>query len=242
MKAVANGGIHMSVLDGWWWEAYQPGLGWAVGRSRLDDDPEAQDAFDANSVYDLLENQVRSAFYERDPDGVPQRWVEMMKASIEAFAPQFNTSRMVAEYATAAYAPAAASWKRLRGKSLDGARELAAWLERVRSGWNSVKVLDVADAKGEGSGISVTVQVHPGQLRAEELRVDAVWGPASVDGVLTPEDEAPLALLGQGRDGTARFQGAFDPLGGGRHGFAIRVMPSHPLLHDPFGVGMAHWA
>ncbi|MBE0608349.1 MAG: alpha-glucan family phosphorylase, partial [Dehalococcoidia bacterium] len=81
MKSVANGGLHMSVMDGWWWEAYRPGLGWAIGRDRLDDDPEAQDAFDADSVYDLIENELVPAFYDRDPDGIPHAWTERMKAS-----------------------------------------------------------------------------------------------------------------------------------------------------------------
>jgi starch phosphorylase len=242
MKSVANGGIHMSVLDGWWWEAYEQGRGWAVGRSRLDDDPEAQDAFDANSIYDLLEGEVTSAFYERDADGVPGAWVAMMKASIQAFAPAFNTSRMVSEYATRAYAPAAAGWTSLKAGGLHSSRDLAAWLERVRAGWHTVKVLDVADSRGEGREVAVAAQVHPGDLRADDLRVDAVFGPATTDGALTPRGEHRLVLAGRAEDGTARFEGAFPPEGGGRQGFAIRVMPTHPLLHDPFGLGMAHWA
>ena len=148
MKSCANGGIHMSVLDGWWWEAYGPGLGWSVGRDRLDDDPEAQDAFDANSIYDLLENEVVPMFYDRDADGIPRQWVERMKASIAAFGPVFNTSRMVAEYAADAYTPASANWKRLRADDLSAARSLATWLERVVPAWPGVKLLSVNDESG----------------------------------------------------------------------------------------------
>lgn len=246
MKSVANGGLHMSVMDGWWWEAYRPGLGWAIGRDRLDDDPEAQDAFDADSVYDLIENELVPAFYDRDPDGIPHAWTERMKASIEAFAPVFNTSRMVAEYAGTAYEHAAASWGGLRESGLAAARDQAAWLERVTAGWSEVKVCAVEDDATEtglaGTPVTVTVQIHPGPLAPEDLRVDVVFGPATPGGELAVGGTEQLAFRDQGNDGMCRFSGPFRPLEGGRIGYAIRVLPQHPALHDVFGPGLALWA
>jgi len=246
MKAVANGGLHMSVMDGWWWEAYRPGLGWAIGRDRLDDDPEAQDAFDSNSLYDLLENDVAPTFYDRDGDGIPRAWVQRMKASIAAFAPVYNTSRMVAEYADTAYARAAASWGRLRKSGLAMAREQAAWLARVRAAWGEVKVCDVEDDGGEarpaGKPVRVTVQVHPGPLSPDDLRVDIVFGPATPAGDLSIDSTAPLTLRERRDDGICVFGGAFIPGTGGRAGYAVRVLPHHAGLHDPFASGLALWA
>jgi starch phosphorylase len=236
----------MSVLDGWWWEAYQPGLGWAIGRDRLDDDPEAQDAFDANSLYDLLENEVAPTFYDRDADGIPRAWVQRMKESIAAFAPVYNTSRMVAEYAETAYARAAASWGRLRESDLALAREQAAWLSRVRAVWSDVKVCDVEDDGGEarsaGEPVRVTVQIHPGALSPDDLRVDLVFGPATPAGELTIDATAPLVLEERRADGVCVFTGTFAPGAGGRVGYAVRVLPDHPGLHDPFASGLALWA
>ena len=242
MKACANGAIHMSVMDGWWWEAYKPGLGWAVGRSRLDDDPEAQDAFDANSIYDLLENEVTRAFYERDAEGIPTDWVKRMKASIGAFAPVFNTNRMVAEYADKAYAPAARSWHILKEDDLAAARDQAQWLDRVRAGWSEVKVHDVSHVRSEGPTISVSVQLHPGQLGPEDLQVDAVFGPADADGSLSSHGLARLDFVSKTEEGEALFRGEVPIAEGGRQGYAIRVLPSHPHLHDPFAAELAHWA
>ena len=246
MKSVANGGLHMSVLDGWWWEAYRPGLGWAIGRDRLDDDPEAQDTFDAESVYDLIENELVPAFYERDADGLPRAWIERMKASIAAFAPVFNTSRMVAEYAGTAYEHAASSWGRLRESGLAAARDQAAWLARVSAGWGEVKVCDVDDDGGDtrlaGTGITVTAQVHPGPLAPEDLRVDVVFGPATPGGDLTIAGIQELALRERRDDGVCRFSGTFLPEEGGRVGYAIRVLPRHAALHDMFGPGLVLWA
>jgi len=246
MKACANGAIHMSVLDGWWWEAYKPGLGWAVGRDSLDDDPEAQDAFDANSIYDLLENEVTSAFYERDTEGVPTQWVELMKASISAFAPVFNTSRMVAEYAGTAYSPAAASWNLLREDSLGRAREQSAWHELVNPNWGSVKVLHVADdadsSLAEGREFRVTVTIHPGKLASSDIRVDAVHGEATPAGELTTRGVVRLSFQEQHEDGACTYSGVLRPEHGGRAGYAIRLMPTHPDLHNLFATGLAHWA
>jgi starch phosphorylase len=242
MKACANGAIHLSVRDGWWWEAYAPGLGWAVGRSNLEDDPEAQDAFDSESIYSLLEGAVTDAFYERDAEGIPRAWTGMMKASIGAFAPVFNTNRMVGEYAERAYAPAAARWHKLGAGGLTGARALSAWLERVRAGWQSVKIHDVAAVRGEGADVAVSVQIHPGELAAADLCVEAVTGPAASDGALKPENLALLEPVSRSEDGVVVFRGRVSFQRGGRQGVAIRVMPSHPALHDPSALGLAHWA
>jgi glycogen phosphorylase len=246
MKSVANGGLHMSVLDGWWWEAYRPGLGWAVGRNRLDDDPEAQDAFDANSIYDLLENELVPSFYERDSEGVPRDWVRRMKDSITAFGPVFNTSRMVAEYATAAYGPAAANWKRLRADNLHQARELGHWLEHVTPAWSGVKILTVEDDAREGRAVGeatrVNVQVHPGQLTPEDLRVDVVFGPTRPGGELQAPESVRLSLEERHEDGMCVYSGSFTAATGGRIGYAIRVLPHHPALHHPLATGLALWA
>jgi starch phosphorylase len=241
MKACANGAIHVSVRDGWWWEAYRPGAGWAVGRAELDDDPEAQDAFDAASIYDLFEDEIRQAFYERDADGVPQQWVSIMKASIEAYAPVFNTNRMVSEYAEKAYRPAATSWNLLRANGLAEAREQAHWSERVHSLWGGVKICGFDDEAGPRRW-RVTAQVHPGELSPDELRVDAVSGAAAPDGGLVPESTVRLELASRADDGICTYTGAIPLETGGLRGFALRVTPTHPNLRDPLSTGLALWA
>lgn len=241
MKACANGALHMSVLDGWWWEAYRPGLGWSVGRPRVDDDPEVQDAFDAQSIYDLLENDVTRSFYDRDPEGIPRDWVARMKASIAAFGPVFNTSRMVREYAEKAYAPAAASWERLTAGDLAIAREQAAWVERVSTHWGEVKICDIDDQPA-AEAVAVTVRVHPGELRPEDIRVDVVYGFTDAAGELTPDHTARLEYRERTEDGLCTYAGSFAPARGGRWGYTVRILPDHPYLHDPFALQLAHWA
>lgn len=246
MKAAANGVLNFSVLDGWWAEAYRPGLGWAIGRDRGDDDPEVQDSIDAESIYDLLEQEIAPAFYERDADGVPVRWVEWMKQSIMALAPRFNTNRMVGEYARGAYSSAAASWHRLREDGLRPARDLAAWLSRMAAGWPAVKVLsvedDLAGVPASNAPVTVTVQAHFGVLRHEDVQLEVAYGPVLRNGEIEIAGMAPLAFQEMREDGSCRFAGTFVAGTGGRMGYAIRLTPRHPDLHDPFLPGLARWA
>jgi starch phosphorylase len=112
MKAAVNGVLNLSVLDGWWAEAYHPDVGWAIGDGEAAVDHAAQDEREARSLYELLENAVAPAFYDRGEDGIPHRWTGMMKASIRVFAPVYNTHRMVREYTESYYLEAGKSVER----------------------------------------------------------------------------------------------------------------------------------
>ena len=114
MKAGANGGLNVSILDGWWDEAYRPELGWAIPSGATLDRPEIDDRAEAEGLYRLLEREVVPAYYERDKDGIPQRWIGMMRASIQHTATAFAARRMVIDYFNLAYAPSARRVEQLR--------------------------------------------------------------------------------------------------------------------------------
>jgi starch phosphorylase len=246
MKAAANGALQLSVLDGWWAEAYEPGLGWAIGGESGVEDPEVQDALDAASLYELLEHEVAPLFYEREAGGLPVRWIGTMKRSIAAFAPRFNTARMAQDYAQLAYTPAADAWTRLRRDNKAPARQLAAWLRTVREHWDAVKILDVQDSiEGDlpvTAPVSLQVQAHLGSLSPADLQFHVVHGPAAPDSTLTPAGTAALWLESRAEDGICHYQGTFEPAARGRVGYAIRVLPHHPELRNPFDTGLVLWA
>jgi starch phosphorylase len=114
MKAGANGVLNVSILDGWWDEGYRPELGWAIPSGATLDRPTVDDHAEAEGLYRLLEREVIPAFFERDKDGIPQRWVEMMRASIRHVVTDFSARRMVTDYFEAAYAPGARRVEQLR--------------------------------------------------------------------------------------------------------------------------------
>ena len=117
MKASANGVLNVSIGDGWWAEGYKGTNGWLIDPGVTHDNPDAQDAADAEALYRLLEDQIVPAFYERDESNVPRRWVGMIKDAIRTVAPRFSTRRMVKEYVERMYEPAmrAADHDQVRG-------------------------------------------------------------------------------------------------------------------------------
>ncbi len=103
MKGPVNGGVNVSILDGWWVEAFRGDNGWAIGADSPVAEGEDQDLSDALSLYRLLEEEVVPRFYERDEHGLPRRWLQVMKASIESVVPGFAAHRMVRDYVEQAY-------------------------------------------------------------------------------------------------------------------------------------------
>ena len=105
MKVAFNGGLNLSILDGWWCEGYDPAYGWAIGREEDYDDASRQDQEDADSLYRLLEESVIPAYYNQNAQGVSEEWIRKMKGSMAALIPQFNTCRMLEEYIQQMYLP-----------------------------------------------------------------------------------------------------------------------------------------
>jgi len=114
MKAAANGVLNVSVLDGWWDEGYRPELGWAIPSGATIDRPATDDRAEAEGLYRLLEREVVPAFFDRDTNGLPQRWIQMMRSSIRHVATDFSARRMVLDYFDSAYAPGARRVEQLR--------------------------------------------------------------------------------------------------------------------------------
>lgn len=245
MKAAANGVLNASVPDGWWPEAYQPGIGWRIGPEEPLE-PEQQDAHDADAIYSLLEEEIVPAYFERSREGIPLQWTAMMKRAIVAIAPRFNTDRMVGEYLQRAYEPAFGRWRRFAADGFEFARELRRWQERVHAAWPDVKVLSVEHEVAEdsaGPAIRVAAEIFLGKLSAGDVRVDAVGGPADPDGTVTRlAYEAPLRRVAGTAEGVHRYEGILHPSEGGRLAFSVRVVPCHPAVPEPYAWGLVLWA
>ncbi|MDN5344452.1 MAG: glycogen phosphorylase, partial [Clostridia bacterium] len=198
MKAVLNGALHVSTLDGWWDEAWTPAIGWAIGCGEDYTDDADQDARETELLYQILEKEVIPLFYDRDTGGLPSGWVAMMKDSIQTLAPVFNTHRMVQEYNRQFYLPGASLYQRLAAGGQAGAREMAAWRARVRDGWSQVKVEKVEDDRERGlavgDNLAVRAVVSPGPLQPEDIRVEIYFGPVDAGGTITQGETEVMQL------------------------------------------------
>jgi starch phosphorylase len=138
MKMLVNGGLNCSTLDGWWDEAYEPGVGWAIG-GREEHDGQG-DAADAEALYDLLERTIAPSFYDRDDEGIPRGWVEQVRASMTRLTVAFSSDRMLRQYVEEAYLPAAAAYRRRSAEDGRAAHELESWARAITDAWSGIRL------------------------------------------------------------------------------------------------------
>ncbi|MEV6208178.1 alpha-glucan family phosphorylase [Kitasatospora sp. NPDC051914] len=257
MKAALNGCLNLSILDGWWDEWYDGRNGWAIptadgsGPERLDpDSPEAErrDDIEAAALYDLIEHQVAARFYDRGADGLPHRWISMVRHTLVTLGPKVLAGRMVRDYVERLYAPAATAQRTLAvavgGTGHAGARELAEWKARVREAWPAVRVEHVEaegcrEAQELGSALELRVQVSLGALEPADVEVQVVSG--RVDESDRISDAAVLALKpagGPDLEGRHRYEGSLQLGRTGPFGYTVRVLPTHHLLASPAEPGL----
>lgn len=244
MKAAMNGCLNLSVLDGWWCEAFSGENGWAIGTGEELEDQHYQDEMESRMMYDLMEKEVVQLFYRRGPDDLPREWIARMKACLASVSPIFNTNRMVEEYAERTYLPAAINTAMLWRDNFDGARSLAAWKEFVREHWDEVAVLSAdADTGGEleiGSELWIRVRVLLGSFSPNEVAVEVLHGPLDSQGEIVAGEALPLNYQSsQGAVGV--FQGSIPCREAGQHGFAVRVLPFRRELNNKFETGLVTW-
>ena len=247
MKATANGVLNLSVLDGWWDEAYQPEVGWAIGRGETYDDRDYQDQVEAEALYDLLERDVVPLFYDRGPNELPRRWIAHMKASIEDLCSFFNTHRMVQEYTEHFYLPCADRYQQLTADGMARAKALAAWKSKIEEAWYQVHIETVETEPVPelqvGTNFQARARVHLGTLTPDDVKVELYLGRVDGAGELVEAEATPMQPAGQGKAGSYLFEASeVVCFSSGRHGYTVRVLPHHPDLTTPFLPGLIEWA
>lgn len=244
MKVVPNGGLNLSVLDGWWAEAYRPGVGWQIGDGQEFVHTDYQDEVDAASLYSTLEREVVPLFYERDADGLPRGWVAMMKNSIRVLAPAFSGDRMLKQYSQRFYLPIADRYERLAENDFAKARELSEWKTRMRDAWCDVKVTWVSgEAVPEmtvGEELAVEAKVRLGRLDPSDVVVQAYYSSLRPDGSLRNGHGAPLVWVGSDND-EHLYRGTVPSRTSGLHGYAVRVLPCREDVLVPNELPLIAW-
>ncbi|HWC23768.1 MAG TPA: alpha-glucan family phosphorylase [Flexivirga sp.] len=250
MKAALNGGLNLSILDGWWDEWFDGSNGWAIPSavptrdttsSKMD--PERRDDLEAAALYDLIENQVAARFYDRDGDGVPQRWLEMVEHTLAVLGPKVLATRMVRDYTTKLYTPAAIAGRAATGDDFGLAKDLASYSSRARDAFADVRIEHVeadglTDIPALGECITVRAYVVLGGLRPDEVMVQVVHGRASDTDDLHDVELTEIHAAEDLGDGRARFEGSVSLNRTGAFGYSVRVLPRHPGLANIAELGL----
>jgi len=242
MKASLNGGLNLSIRDGWWDEWFDGGNGWAIPSAQGMADGDRRDDVEAVALYDLIEHQVVPRFYDHT-DGVPRRWLEMVRHTWRTLGPKVMATRMVADYVHRLYAPAAAS-SRVLNSSFDGARQLASWKRRVREHWSGAAVEHVESALATstvslGGTFGVSAYVRLGELCPDDVDVAVITGRVDDHDDLHDQRSVSLRLDESYDGGRHRFTGDVDADRSGSFGYTVRIVPRHRWLPGPADMGLA---
>jgi starch phosphorylase len=243
MKSALNGGLNLSIRDGWWDEMYDGENGWAIPTADGVEDAERRDELEATAFYELVEKQVRTRFYDRDERGVPQRWIDMVRHTLQTTGPKVLASRMVRDYVHQLYTPAAQASRGLAASGFSPAKELAAWRQQVSGRWSDVRVAHVetagvGDTPEVGTVLEVRALVDLAGLSPADVVVQAVYGRVDEADELRAPRHVALTSAGTGDDGLPRFEGSVPLERAGSFGYTVRVLPHHPQLPGPADTGL----
>jgi starch phosphorylase len=245
MKLLPNGGLNVSVLDGWWAEGYDPKVGWAIGRGEEYSNNDYQDAVESDALYNLLEKDLAPLFYERDGENLPRRWIAKMKASMRRLCPVFSTNRMVIEYTERFYLPAAERYSDLAAQDGAKLKPILEWRKRLRTASSQVKITHVkAENSGEirvGEKIGVTAVVLLGEISPEDVRVQIVYGSVDENGAIVNGSSSDMQHAGMAESGH-HYAGQMECLESGSYGFSVRVIAYYPDVRVPFEHPWLVWA
>jgi starch phosphorylase len=257
MKAAANGRLNLSVLDGWWAEGWSEDNGWGIPPVNVQDG-ERRDALEAELILDTIEEEVVPLYYARNEEGYSPEWVRRSKHAMMTVIPQFNTRRMIRDYADGLYHPAARQQQQLSDHDLAGAKHLADWKQRVRQAWPKVALRPLTDPPPElpqREALRVRVAATLSGLQPTDVCVEFVarrrlpesnidppplssYRPRGHEGLWT----ATLTATGEYEsDGAAIFAVNAQPPACGQFATEIRIYPRHELLAHPYELGLMKW-
>jgi phosphorylase/glycogen(starch) synthase len=247
-KVVMNGGLHFSVLDGWWAEGYVEDAGWAIPEERIYDHQDYQDELDAETIYTLLEDEITQAFYSRNKEDIPDTWIQYIKKSIAEIAPRFTMNRMLIDYEQKYYQKLYQRSLKIQNNDFHLARDLARWKKQITQSWNGLKVLSFQHP--DISKESVTL----GEVYEAKVVLDLnglLPGNIGVEVVIRNFDSDDFSqhqtfsneLKFQGiQDGTAVYSGTVTPVKPGVFEYGIRVFPKHDELPHRQDFALVKWA
>ena len=267
MKAAINGSVNLSVLDGWWAEAYDGENGWAIPPSIHTADPAERDGHDARTLYEILQDEVIPLYYAKDERlGYSPGWVQKCKRSMATILPRFNMYRVVHDYAALFYGPAARRGSRLASDDFRVARDLASWKQRALAAWPGVGLRLAGAVPGHidfNQAVTVEVDATLNGLAAADLRIECVVNRELCSDVTVPvqqyaerdhSGDGPRTVGDQhvyvqglepvgapGPDGTQRYRAELRPPWCGALRFQVRAVPAHPDLSHPYELGLMRW-
>ncbi|MCL2414175.1 MAG: alpha-glucan family phosphorylase [Bacteroidales bacterium] len=247
-KAVMNGVLNLSVLDGWWAEGYREGAGWALKEEQTYQNDELQNALDAETIYNLIENEITEAFYDIDEKtGISKRWIELIRKNFTEISPNFTMKRQLDDYIKQYYTPQYERSKILLERNGSKAHELAQWKVKVAQAWSNLEILSVNyhnsthQALQMGDEFTAELVIDLKELRPEDIGVELIYGKKENDVVEKLIGVYEMKLT-KAEGSIATFNLSFHAKMSGVYDFTFRIFPTHPLLPHRQDFNLIKWA
>lgn len=246
-KACINGVLNLSILDGWWREGFNGRNGWAIGSENVINDEYLQDNYDSQSLYDVLEKEVIPLYYDRDENGIPVKWIKMMKESVKSHAWLFSTQRMVQEYTERMYVPSMERASLMAADGFNALRQLEQWKQRIYESWQHVSIA-LSDINSNnidtfsGQELKLEAAVSLGGLRPDDIAAELYYAPEDSSGSINNSDIVPMKYTGDLTPGIYRFTAKFAINAGGTYSYNLRVIPLNANLSDKFALHLVKWS
>ncbi|MDQ1327507.1 MAG: glycogen phosphorylase [Candidatus Poribacteria bacterium] len=247
MKAGINGVLNISILDGWWYEAYKPEIGWAIGNGEDYDNESEQSEVESDALYDILEKEVIPLFYDTGNNGIPRKWIARMKEAMVTICKQYNTDRMVNEYIMQFYHPCIKHWEALSENKFAITKQEAAWKSYIRQNWSSVRIdsvkMDEVSDIRVGSQIAVIAKVYLGALKPEDVAVEIYEGNLDPHKrTIINAESIHMDFIESHGNGNYTFKGVMRCNLSGLYGYSVRVLPKHDDPNMHYEPGLITWA
>jgi phosphorylase/glycogen(starch) synthase len=242
--------LNVSISDGWWCEGFDGTNGWTIGPVVKGYSPERMngDEDDGQSLYAVLENSVIPTFYNREISGLPEKWISMIKQSMQTLMPKFSTERMLLEYYHTMYLPTAEREHELYMSSHKMARELADWKRKIPTRFSSLRLLDVSiegihgDTVFVDQPLTVNARIDPGKVEPGEILVELVIGKKDGYEFASTPDCVPLHVTEKTPDGILIYSTEYIVKYNGPYLYGVRVLPYHKNLAAKQETGLILWA
>jgi phosphorylase/glycogen(starch) synthase len=241
-KAVMNGTLHFSVLDGWWVDGYQPDAGWALTNERTYDNQQFQDELDAEIIYSIFEHEIIPSFYNRNSDGISVEWVTFIKNTISGISPRFTTRRMINDYINQYYNKQYERSQKIKENDYDIAKRISSWKKRITRAWDDIEVLDIklfersTETIDTGAEYFGRVVLDLNEISPEQVGVELVLT-ENLHDIVNIQRFTFVSAEG----GKAIFETKVLNDRSGTFNYGIRIFPVHEFLPHRQDFGLLKW-
>lgn len=244
-KASVNGVINFSVLDGWWAEGYNQENGWTIGTNAEFTSYEEQDIADSQSMYRTLEEKIIPTYYEKDENGISEKWMKIMKNSITSTGGKYSTSRMLVDYTNKLYIPLCNLTKKYY-ENIDNVAEFNLWKKNLYTNWKDIKITQKNNLNNitmdAGNNIDVKCEVQLPNVDISNVMAQCYYGKILDNGIVENVSIIPMKLSSKNEENkTYEYTAKIELKTGGNYGYTFRVMPKHEMLLDSENLNLVKW-